>query len=118
MKWAWIWFGCWTFLTVDGAIELLVDGSVHGIRYLTLAAGLVIWAVTMVRWLPRRLPLVALWKGSYTGFSIAYVVLALSVDAAWQVLTPFFMVIVVYLGILENDRYMDWLNKQDPTTAS
>lgn len=116
MRWAWVWIGLWTLLTVGGSIQLLVDDSVHGFRYLTLATGVAIWAVTLVKWFPRRLPLVDFWKGSYTGFSIAYVVASVDFAALWRVLAPLFFVIVVYTVFLENDRFMTWLDDQDQTT--
>ncbi|OFO49520.1 hypothetical protein [Corynebacterium sp. HMSC073D01] len=116
MKWAWVWIGFWTLLTVGGAIQLLVDDSVHGFRYLTLAAGIAIWAVTLVKWFPRRLPLVDFWKGSYTGFSIAYVVASVDFAALWQSIAPLFFVVMVYMGFLENYRFTTWLDDQDPTT--
>lgn len=116
MRWAWVWIGFWTLLTVGGAIQLLVDDSVQGFRYLTLAAGVAIWAATLVKWFPRRLPLVDFWKGSYTGFSIAYVVASVDFAALWQSIVPLFFVVMVYMGFLENYRFMTWLDDQDPTT--
>ena len=71
---------------------------------------------SLVKWFPRRLPLVDFWKGSYTGFSIAYVVASVDFAALWQSIVPLFFVVMVYMGFLENYRFMTWLDDQDPTT--
>lgn len=113
----WIWIGGWGLLVIGGSIQALVDPEVDGLPQLFLLLGVAIYSVTFYRWYNREVGLVELWKGSYTGFSVSYIVCALA-PWSWQIISAVGLVVMVYFMFLENDRFLTWLAAHDQPSHS